>query len=174
MIQSEGALTRDINQLEELVLSKSTSTATVGQMENLEIRLMKLQYYISYSETVNRIDEVNSSIVAHHKEMQIINNKMKKNHVFLEGIQQTTKMDSLKKQMDTFEIIPNSKTGCKITELNQLIATIKSETIDVGYKEWLELTRRLQNAIEMIELLLKDNGFINKEMKRTVNQNIVL
>lgn len=170
LIQSEVTLTRDVNQLEELVLSKSTSTVTGGQMEKLEIRLKKLQYYISHSQTVNRIDEINSSIVAFHKEMQRIDIKMNSLHVFSEEIKKVTKIDILKKQMDTFEIVPNSETSRRISELNQLIATIKSETAAVGYKEWQELTYRLYNAIEMIELLLKDNGFINKEMKRTVNQ----
>jgi superfamily I DNA and/or RNA helicase len=168
--KSEAVLILAINRLQELLQTEKITPETVDQMEKLQSKVKKMRDYISYRQTVHLISEMEDAISDIDRKLEINNNKISGFYVFLGEIHSISKIDLLNKRMDYYGIVPTFNTNWKITELNQLISTIKSDTSGDGYSEWHELTNRLLTAIEKIERLLKENGYITKEMKRTANQ----
>ena len=139
-------------------------------MEKLEPQLEKIRHYISYRQTLQMIDETENAIAIIGKELELKSNKIDTIHVFLKQLDSITKIDLLKNRLDFFGIVPTFNMNWKMTELNKLIDSIKSDTSSDEYSDWQELQNRLITAIEMIERLLKEHGFLPNAVKRTVNQ----
>lgn len=168
--KSADDLSVEINRLEQIIQTEIKSSTALDQMEKLEQQIEQLRQYISYRQTVKKLNETEDSIAISHKNLEIKNDKINSLHLFLKALDSVTKIDLLKNRMQFFEIVPTFNTNWKMTELTQLIDTIKSDTSSEGYSEWQELNNRLSTAINMIEGLLKENGFLTKSAKTTNNQ----
>ena len=68
--------------------------------------------------------------------------------------------------------MPTFNTNWKMTELNKLIDSIKSDTSSGEYSDWQELQNRLLAAIEMIERLLKEHGFLPNAVKKNCEPKV--
>ncbi|MEK4714678.1 AAA domain-containing protein [Sporosarcina sp. FSL K6-5500] len=164
------ALNKEITQLEQVIQVENMSPETIEQMEKLEPQLEQMRFYISYRQTIHMIDESENAIASIGKELELKSNKIDTIHVFVKQLDSITKIDLLKNRLEFFGIVPTFNTNWKMTELNKLIDSIKSDTSSGEYSEWQELQKRLLAAIEMIERLLKEHGFLPNAVKRTVNQ----
>ena len=130
----------EINRLEQIIQAENISPETIDQMEKLEPQLEKIRHYISYRQTLQMIDETENSLAIIHKELELKIIKSNGFHVFLKEIHSITKIDLLKKRMSYYGIVPTFNTNRKMTELNKLIESIKSDTSSDEYSEWQELT----------------------------------
>ncbi|KAA0965529.1 AAA family ATPase [Sporosarcina sp. ANT_H38] len=160
----------EINRLEQIMEVDNISPDTINQMEQLVPQVEKIRHYISYRETVQMINETENSIAIIRKELELKNNKIDTIHVFLKQLDSITKIDLLKNRLAFFGIVPTFNTNWKMTELNKLIDSFKYDASSGEYGEWQELQNRLLAAIEMIDRLLKEHGFLPNAVKRTVNQ----
>ena len=160
----------EINRLEQIIQVENISPETIDQMEKLEPQLEKMRHYISYRQTIQMIDETENAIAIIGKELELKSNKIDTIHVFVKQLDSITKIDLLKNRLEFFGIVPTFNMNWKMTELNKVIDSIKSDTSSDEYSDWQELQKRLLAAIEMIERLLKEHGFLPNAVKRTVNQ----
>ena len=168
--ESSEELVRVIESIEQILRSEMISSETAVQMEILEQQVEELHQYISYRETLKKIEETEVSVALIRKELDAKHRQVDRQQAFVQEIHSTTKLDLLEKQMATFEIVSPIGTNQKMTELNHLIEQIKSDTSTNNYDEWKKLNDRLVTAIEMIERLLKQNGFLKQLVKRNENQ----
>ena len=167
---SANELVKEMNRLEQKLKTEDISSQTIAEMEKFEGQIEQLRLYINYRETSQLIYEIESAVATYHKELNNKQSRIEGLHTFLTEIHSTTKLDLLQRQLATFGIVPTSSTNSKITELAQLINTIKSDHATDKYSEWKELNDRLIAAIQMIENLLAKNGFLKQSVKRSVSQ----
>jgi len=165
-----ATLIMEITQLEQVIQDETISSEKIDLMEKLEPQLEKMHQYISYRQTIHMIDEAENTIASIDKGLELNSNKIESIHVFLKQLDSITKIDLLKNRLEFFGIIPTFNTDWKMTELHKIIDSIQSETSSSEYSDWQELQKRLLAAIEMIECLLKEHGFLPNTVKRTVNQ----
>lgn len=163
-------LVRVIESIEQILRSDAISSETVVQMEMLEKQVGELRQYIIYRETLKKIKETEASVAFIRKEIDAKHSQVNKLQEFVKEIHPITKLDLLEEQINTFDIVPASGTKQKMVELNRLIEQIKSDGTTNNYDEWKKLNDRLVTAIEMIERLLKKNGFLKQLVKRNENQ----
>jgi len=177
LVENEATLNKladvlngEITQLEQIIQVEKISPETIEQMGKLEPQLEKMRHYISYRQTIQMIDETENVIGIIGKELELKSNKIDSIHVFVKQLDSITKIDLLKNRLEFFGIVPTFNMNWKMTELNKVIDSIKSDTYSGDYSDWQELQKRLLAAIEMIERLLKEHGFLSNAVKRTVNQ----
>ncbi|CAM3181167.1 AAA domain-containing protein [Filibacter tadaridae] len=168
--KSADDLAVEMKRIEHLLQLETSNPEIDRQMESIEEQVKQLRHYISYRQTVQRIGATGNTIATILKEIEVKNNEISTFHLFVKDIQSLTKLETVKNHMASFGVTVPFATNWKMTELNQLIDTIKSDTSGDDYSEWQELNSRLLTAIDMIERLLKDNGVHMKPVKRNANQ----
>ncbi|MCZ2258206.1 DEAD/DEAH box helicase [Sporosarcina sp. G11-34] len=169
--QSADELKVEIIRMEQLFESESISLETIEQMEKLEEQVELLRKNIHYLECLKQIEETKKYLTLNQNEIDIKKGMIGSLQQFLENIQSITKLEALKNHMATTGIVSPFATDWKMTELSKLIDTIKSNISVEDYEEWRKLNERLLIAIEKIELLLKENGFIKRPVNINVNPN---
>ncbi|MER2090198.1 MAG: AAA domain-containing protein [Sporosarcina sp.] len=168
--KSADELLQEIDRLEQIIQAESICSEKIDQMEKLQPQIAILRHSISYLQTLQKIGEIDYSLIIIRKKIEMIQLKINNLTLFLKELQAITKLDLLENRMEHYGISPLFTTNWKMTELKQLIDTIKSDASGDEYSKWQDLNKRLLTAIEMIERLLKENGFLTKPMKRNVNQ----
>jgi len=177
LLEAQGKLKKSSEELmrmseiiEQAIKTDGVSSDTAAEMEIAEQRVEELLQYISYRETLRKIEGTEATLALIQKELEAKHSQINKLQAFLQEIQLTTKLDVLEKQMDSSKIVSTIGTKQKMTDLNRLIEQIKSDASTNNFDEWKKLNDRLVTAIEMIENLLKQNGFLKQLVKRNENQ----
>ena len=126
--QLADALIVEINRLEQIIQVENLSPETIDKMEKLEPQLEKMRHYISYRQTIQMIDETENAIAIIGKELELKSNKIDTIYVFVKQLDSITKIDLLKNRLEFFGIVPTFNMNWKMTELNKVIDSIKSDT----------------------------------------------
>ncbi len=171
MQQKAAVLTEEIERIEQLLQSKKISSQTVDQMELLQQELVKLRGNISYRQTLRQIGEALQSLEMTGRELEVKHKKIDEYRYFVKEIETLTKLADLKDRLAGAGMEVPVGTNQKITELNRLLVEIKSNQSTDGYMDWAELGVRLSTAINKMENLLREHGFLKHSGEKTVRRN---
>jgi len=155
-------LEEEIAQIEEKVENSHINIETEEQIQELENTVEKNRQYINYRENLLLILQVESSKELMQKEIERITFEINHLHAFTSEIETIFKIDLLISRMKQVGIVPHIKTNKKMGALIQLITLIKSSHSLNTYSEWKKVEERLDNALKMVEKILKDNGFLKQ------------
>lgn len=155
--RSAEQLDEEIEQIEAFLHVNSDKLEQNSEIERLKGQMAHLRNEIAYRETLQQIDMLSTSLETLRREMETKQRNAIQLRAFSENLPALTKLDSLKNQLAEIGIMPNDETLRNMKELNRLVATIQEEKS--SYTEWLELSDRLDKALEMIEKILVREGF---------------
>ena len=162
--------TQVITRIEQILATEPTTAEVVLQMDLLKQATLQLGQYINYRETLTEVNEIEASIVFNENEIKMKRNQLENFNSFINESRELTKIDLLEEQMATYSITVSTSTKHKMNELYRLIDQIKSDNSTNNFDEWKKLNDRLVTAIEMIEGILKQNGFLKQVIKRNENK----
>ncbi|MFJ7936090.1 DEAD/DEAH box helicase [Sporosarcina sp. NPDC096371] len=167
---SADTVTTEIRGIEELFRLQSISPQTVAQMEVVEQQLEKLRGDITYRQILQQIGETIHSLAAIQKDLEVKTSQFNDWQGFVQQMDTIMKLEHFQQRIREVGIVVTSDTNRKISDLQRLIAELKLSTSTASYNEWMELINRLSTAIEKIERLLVQYGFLQKSMKRAGSQ----
>ncbi len=161
----------EIGRLELHLQSQRSGMQSTEQIDKLQQRLVKLRGDIDYRQTVQKIDETEQSLAVAQQELAVKRQKIDDLQHLVNELEGVMELDLLEKRLAEAGGSLPSGTKPKITDLNRLLGDIAaSQSID-GYAEWTELAARLATAIQMLEELLREHGFLKHSGEKTVRRS---